>query len=460
MASMACRCRQADHRSRLPACECLWAAHFSAITKLELIIATSRSSCAPIYQKFTNVVFSTLFSHASKGDACTAYFLSIFVDCTLGVLIIYSTLRIFSYVLVQRLHLKGYRSGQYYEKHGQTSTPYENGADGADNDIVFQAGQGNGRDSLEDGRKPAQTASDLQSISEPHFQFSWWGKQLMVYLASLVVMKLAILGFFWIPAVLAIGDWMLSWLGEDTKIVFVLMIFPLAMNALQFLLIDTILKSKTPFLEESLVGERPGSTHSARNSEDRPYRIRDEEEGRAFLLHDSTHDELDPGARDATPLPSYYEPSSSLQTAGKLDRQEFSSSGHRSEPQVDTKQEWSSFDVEDDDYSTTPRPASQAQVKAVSPAESLGKDAQHGSAIPLRIVPPHRRQPSQSPVSEHGQNDVGGGSEANGWDWLSDAGSTSRQNEEETEQASPEIGAAFTTNMLDAPLKAKNAKLD
>lgn len=282
----------------------------------------------------------------------------------------------------------------------------------------------------------------------------------MVYLASLVVMKLAILGFFWIPAVLAIGDWMLSWLGEDTKIVFVLMIFPLAMNAFQFLLIDTILKSKTPF-SESLMDERPESTHSRRNSEDRHYRGRDEEEGRAFLLHDTTHDELDPGARDATPLPSYYEPSSSVRPDSKLKRLDSISSQQSRNQQVDFQQEWSSFDAEDDDYSTTPRPTNKPYAQNVSPADSPGKDVQNSSAIPLRIVPPHRRQSSQSSRSEHGQYEVGGGSEANGWDWLSDSGSTSRHDgEETTDPVDLHTRDTFTTDTTEVQPKAKNAKID
>lgn len=383
---------------------------------------------------FTNVVFSTLFSHASKGDACTAYFLSIFVDCTLGVLIIYSTLRIFSYVLIERMRLRGYRTGQYYEKHQHQSTVNESAGD---HDIVYQAEQGVGRDSLEDGAKPVLTSRESQPLPEARFQFSWWGKQLMVYLVSLVVMKLAILGFFWIPAVLAMGDWMLSWLGEHTKVIFVLMIFPLAMNAFQFLLIDTILKSSTPF-SESLTGEQPESTHSRRNSQDTNYRARDAEEGRAFLLHDTTRDEFDPGARDATPLPSYYEPS--LQP-GRMERLGSASSEASSQQHGDSKQGFSSFGSESDDYSSTPRPTSTVRVNNASPAGSVGNDGRNLSAIPLR------------PVIQGGAND------SNGWDWLSDAGSVSQELEQNQDDTNMQARPALTTSTTETFI-AKGVNVD
>lgn len=146
--------------------------------------------------------------HTGDRNACTAYFLSILIDCTLGVLVIYSVLRIFSHVLIDKMHLKGCKSGQYYQlqKEGDLHETDDSG----------------------------QTLGAAPRQLQPQgFQISWWGRQLMVYILTLVVMKLAILGFFWIPVVFEIGDWLLSWMGEDTKIVFVLMIFPLLMNAFQ-----------------------------------------------------------------------------------------------------------------------------------------------------------------------------------------------------------------------------------
>jgi hypothetical protein len=367
------------------------------------------------------------------------------------------------------MHLKGYRSGQYYKKQKRRST--NPSGDDSERDVIYEAEARESRpsiDSLEDGRKPAPTSTEPASDSETRFQFSWWGKQLLVYLASLVVMKLAILGFFWIPAVLAIGDWMLSWLGEDTKIVFVLMIFPLAMNAFQFLLIDAILKSKTPFSETaSLEGAEPSL--SRRTSEDGRRRSHDEEEGRAFLLHDTTHDELDPGAKDAMPLPSFYSPPDENRNgSGRLQRTDSATSHvpkESEQPSVDTKQEWSSWsagpdDDEDDDYSTTPRPTGHiSHAQHTKARRSLDDEARNSSAIQLRTVPSLKRQSSETSSHDSEKSDEGKEMETNGWDWLSDDGSTSRQREQDEDFSS--MSPSSTPFTAEAPLaKAKTAKVE
>lgn len=149
--------------------------------------------------------------HTGNQNACTAYFLSILIDCTLGVLVIYSVLRIFSHILIDKMHLEGFKSGQYYH-----------------------SVQGVGSGDIHEDDDSEQTLGGVPRPAQPAgFQISWWARQLMIYILTLVVMKLAILGFFWIPVVFQFGDWLLSWMGEDTKIVFVLMIFPLLMNAFQ-----------------------------------------------------------------------------------------------------------------------------------------------------------------------------------------------------------------------------------
>ncbi|KAK9897216.1 hypothetical protein P389DRAFT_188875 [Cystobasidium minutum MCA 4210] len=403
---------------------------------------------------FTNVMFSTLFSHASRGDACTAYFLSIFVDCTLGVLIIYSTLRIFSYVLIQRMHLKGFRSGQYYEKR-RNASPASNGDDA----IIYEADAAQARmsiDSIEDGRKQPSITSDTTSSAKPPFQFSWWGKQLMVYLGSLVVMKLAILGFFWIPAVLAIGDWMLSWLGEDTKIVFVLMIFPLAMNALQFLLIDTILKSKTPFSEGSNITQEESSSYSRRTSEDRDGHGRDEEEGRAFLLHDTTHDDLESGPRNSETLPSYRPPSKSDLPPPLLHRQDSASSQKPVDSLLEEdKDVWADMAAEEDeDFSATPRPISRLSQTRSATSASSGVQKSSAGAIPLRPVSSHKRRDSELSTHSDGNSETGKEGEGTGWDWLSDDGSAANAQDGMEDAPFPEQGSTSAVSKQAAPLKS------
>lgn len=381
-----------------------------------------------LHSQFTNVVFSTLFSHASRGDACTAYFLSIFVDCTLGVLIIYSTLRIFSYVLIQRMHLKGFRSGQYYEKRSHTSSP-SNGS--PENDIVFEADVADHHrpslDSIEDGRKPASTMSEPTPATEKQFQWPWWGKQLLVYLASLVVMKLAILGFFWIPAVLAFGDWLLSWLGEDTKIVFVLMIFPLAMNALQFLLIDTILKSKTPFSESGGV-DAEGSMYSRGPSEDGGLQHGgDDEEGRAFLLSSAHQGDLEAGLQDDAALPAYLESRQFAKRANSPSVKDPIEDGHSQ-----SQTSWSHLDEEDDeDFTPTPKPTSRMSRVRSTSSSSISRARRTDSAIPLRVVPSHERRTSDMSSSSDQIEDVTRDTDRNGWDWLSEDGASSNQEEDD-----------------------------
>ena len=170
----------------------------------------------------SNVLISTLFSHGERRrDACTAYFLSIFVDCTLGVLVIFAAMRMVHMLAVKRWHWEGCRSGQYYAsahagQSSQATSPKPNSEEVYSDDV--------------EGAPPVlSTATSSTRI----FQFKWWAKQLGLYLLVLCVMKIAIIGFFWIPSVFSAGDWILSWLGEESKIVFVLMLFPLAMNAMQ-----------------------------------------------------------------------------------------------------------------------------------------------------------------------------------------------------------------------------------
>jgi len=62
-------------------------------------------------------------------------------------------------------------------------------------------------------------------------------------------MKLVVLGLFAIwPGIFKIGDWLLSWLGnkDAAQVIFVMGLFPIIMNVLQFWLIDSIVKAHDP----------------------------------------------------------------------------------------------------------------------------------------------------------------------------------------------------------------------
>lgn len=153
-----------------------------------------------------NVLISDFGSHRFSGNACTYYFLNILVDTTLGVGLIYLVLQATTFLLSKKLHLKGFQSGQY-------------------------------------GNPPSLTH---------------WIRQAAVYVFSLTTMKLLVVALFAIwPGIFKLGDWLLDWTsvgdGESFQVIFVMGIFPIIMNVLQFWLIDSIVKANTtqPFSHSS-----------------------------------------------------------------------------------------------------------------------------------------------------------------------------------------------------------------
>ncbi|EFY87784.1 hypothetical protein J3458_002865 [Metarhizium acridum] len=77
----------------------------------------------------------------------------------------------------------------------------------------------------------------------------WWLKQSVIYFCGLFGMKICVLIIFILmPWISKVGDWALSWTegNERLQIAFVMMIFPLIMNALQYYIIDSFIKKKEP----------------------------------------------------------------------------------------------------------------------------------------------------------------------------------------------------------------------
>ncbi|KAL7629286.1 hypothetical protein AAE478_000806 [Parahypoxylon ruwenzoriense] len=75
----------------------------------------------------------------------------------------------------------------------------------------------------------------------------WWLKQSVIYFCGLFGMKICVLIIFLIlPWISRVGDWALKWTegNERVQIVFVMMLFPLIMNALQYYIIDSFIKMK------------------------------------------------------------------------------------------------------------------------------------------------------------------------------------------------------------------------
>ncbi|POS80834.1 transmembrane protein [Diaporthe helianthi] len=73
----------------------------------------------------------------------------------------------------------------------------------------------------------------------------WWLKQSVIYFCGLFGMKVCVLIIFlMLPWISRIGDWALGWTegNERVQIVFVMMLFPLIMNAMQYYIIDSFIK--------------------------------------------------------------------------------------------------------------------------------------------------------------------------------------------------------------------------
>jgi cytoskeletal protein RodZ len=141
-------------------------------------------------------VLVSVASQDFSANACVFYFLNVLLDTTLGVAIIYALLHLMAYVLTEKLHLQGFESGQY-------GTP-------------------------------------------PSLMF--WARQAAIYVLALTAMKFAVLGLLiLLPFLSRFGEWLLSWTytrkGDSLQVVFVMGLFPIIMNILQFWLIDSIVKA-------------------------------------------------------------------------------------------------------------------------------------------------------------------------------------------------------------------------
>ncbi|KAL3471701.1 vacuolar membrane protein-domain-containing protein [Aspergillus californicus] len=74
---------------------------------------------------------------------------------------------------------------------------------------------------------------------------AWWFKQSVIYFMGLLGMKICV--FFLIqmvPLIVKVGDWALRWTEGNTavQIIFVMLLFPVIMNAIQYYIIDIFIK--------------------------------------------------------------------------------------------------------------------------------------------------------------------------------------------------------------------------
>ncbi|KAF2640196.1 hypothetical protein P280DRAFT_469901 [Massarina eburnea CBS 473.64] len=99
----------------------------------------------------------------------------------------------------------------------------------------------------------ARPAESIRSGNYGHPpRATWWLKQSLIYFLGLFGMKLCVFVIFaLLPWIAWVGDWALRWTegNEALQIAFVMFIFPLIMNALQYWIIDGFIKD--PASEES-----------------------------------------------------------------------------------------------------------------------------------------------------------------------------------------------------------------
>ena len=118
-----------------------------------------------------------------------------------------------------------------------------------------------------------------ESIESGHYgtppKAGWWVKQCLIYFIGLIGMKICVFILFQLcPWLGRVGDWALRWTegNEAVQIAFVMFIFPLIMNALQYYIIDTFIKQKKgPELdEEEHTDHERGDEHGPLLAEDDP----------------------------------------------------------------------------------------------------------------------------------------------------------------------------------------------
>ncbi|PHH61545.1 hypothetical protein CDD81_282 [Ophiocordyceps australis] len=109
--------------------------------------------------------------------------------------------------------------------------------------------------------KPTESIQSGNYGSPPNVW--WWLKQSVIYFCGLFGMKICVLIIFLVmPWISMVGDWALGWTegNERLQIAFVMMIFPLVMNALQYYIIDSFIKMKEPE-HQRLPSQDPDQDH-------------------------------------------------------------------------------------------------------------------------------------------------------------------------------------------------------
>jgi hypothetical protein len=120
----------------------------------------------------------------------------------------------------------------------------------------------------------------------------WWMKQCLIYFIGLIGMKICVFILFQLcPWLGRVGDWALRWTegNEAVQIAFVMFIFPLIMNAIQYYIVDTFIKKRSPQLgDEEPPDHDTSEERGALLGEDDPRRATSTEEDEAQKADDLT----------------------------------------------------------------------------------------------------------------------------------------------------------------------------
>ncbi|KAI5363639.1 Putative FKBP-type peptidyl-prolyl cis-trans isomerase domain-containing protein [Septoria linicola] len=171
-------------------------------------------------------------SHGKTPNPCSFYLLNLGIDTTLGVPVLYVLLKILHALF---LH-----------------TPLAN---------------------------PPESIKSGNYDTPP--RLSWYLKQLLIYCIGLSFMKLFVFFLFLaMPFLPWIGDWALRWTegNEALQIVFAMFLFPLAMNAVQYWIIDNFIMDKKGGDENEQKYSRVGAGEDDDEADEERRRMMDDEE--------------------------------------------------------------------------------------------------------------------------------------------------------------------------------------
>jgi hypothetical protein len=80
----------------------------------------------------------------------------------------------------------------------------------------------------------------------------------MIYFLGLLGMKICVFFIFqMLPWIVIVGDWALKWTegNETVQVIFVMLLFPVIMNAVQYYIIDSFIKNQKPTDHEPIPSE-------------------------------------------------------------------------------------------------------------------------------------------------------------------------------------------------------------